>query len=606
MGSIDRKEFVMQPSSSLLTKDNFVNSSWKEIVDSSEKKECSSYWTGFWNKAKEASEGGDTANEQIFKLLAMVSHARISRETIDNCFPASVDNLTDVVSEILNPELQARVADILWVKRRDYKMAQLAVDAYLQSATMLESPQHWSPCLDRIRRAFYLSCKINYHKLEVIDHIEAVLDRYNGGDPLWLSARLMQMLQDAGIGSPAKYIALSEKAALSAEVNRKWDKARCLWNIKALWHRMANERENEFAASMLANETFVKKAEESLQLETPLYSLASRHLQQAVAGFRSIRGTSEETVDAKSRAEEVHRLLLVYQERSINELIPMSEEMDITHFVLQAKDSVRGKTLKDALFALAALNAPTNKARLREQVRQHASEFILSEMFPLLIQNSMGKVVATQPGSINSSNPEEAEKATLFKMYSDAILYQSMTIQSFVEPTREQINLEHNVSIRDILLLITPSLFIPPGREYVFAKGIHAGLTGDFLTSTHVLIPQIENSIRYIMWQRGIITSGLDDRGVQNEHNLNATLYRDEINSIFDENTLFDLRGVLVEHSGSNLRNRMAHGLIEDHEFYSSPIVRYFWWMTLRICYLSVLKPHQEGNEASTSENSIQ
>jgi hypothetical protein len=301
-------------------------------------------------------------------------------------------------------------------------MAHLAVDAYLQSATVLESPQHWPPCLDRIRRAFYLSCKVNYHKPEVIDHIEAVLDRYNGEDPLWLSARLMQTLQDAGIGSPAKYIALSEKAALSAEANRKWDKARCLWNIKALWHRMANERENEFAASMLANETFVKKAEESLQLETPLYSLASRHLQQAVAGFRSIRGTSEETVDAKSRAEEVHRLLLVYQEKSVNELIPMSEEMDITHFVLQAKDSVRGKTLKDALFALAALNAPTNKARLSEQVRQHASEFILSEMFPLLIQNSMGKVVATQPGSINSSNPKEAEKATLFKMYSDAIL----------------------------------------------------------------------------------------------------------------------------------------------------------------------------------------
>jgi hypothetical protein len=120
MGSIDKKEFVMQPSYSLLTKDNFVNSSWKEIVDSSEKKECLSYWTGFWNKAKEASEGGDTANELIFKLLAMVSHARTSRETIDNCFPASVDNLTDeqldflpdIVSEISDPELQARVADV--------------------------------------------------------------------------------------------------------------------------------------------------------------------------------------------------------------------------------------------------------------------------------------------------------------------------------------------------------------------------------------------------------------------------------------------------------------------------------------------------------------
>jgi len=57
---------------------------------------------------------------------------------------------------------------------------------------------------------------------------------------------------------------------------------------------------------------------------------------------------------------------------------------------------------------------------------------------------------------------------------------------------------------------------------------------------------------------------------------LNSTFYRDEIVPIFDESTLFDLRGVLVEHSGSNLRNRMAYGLIDDYKFYGKPIVCIF------------------------------
>ncbi|NEQ84716.1 MAG: DUF4209 domain-containing protein, partial [Moorea sp. SIO2I5] len=42
---------------------------------------------------------------------------------------------------------------------------------------------------------------------------------------------------------------------------------------------------------------------------------------------------------------------------------------------------------------------------------------------------------------------------------------------------------------------------------------------------------------------------------------LSKSLAHSEITSIFDENTLFDLKCLLVEHAGSNLRNRMAHGL---------------------------------------------
>ena len=601
----------MPDSSQPLTKSDFTSTAWKEVIENSEKKECISYWKGFLEKYKKSVEEGCTTDERIFKLLATASHGVINPSAGDNCFPTPIDNLTDeelnflseIATEISDPELQARVADILWVKKKDYRMAQLAVDAYLQSATALESPEHWPPCLDRISRAFYLSRKVNYKKQEVIDHIENVLDRCSGEDPHWLSARLMQILQAARKGSAQKYALLSGKAALLAETAHNWDKARVLWNIKALWHRPENETESEFSASMLANETFVKAAEAALQIETPSYLLAAKYLQQAIAGFRSIRGTSEETVNAKKRAEEVHRLLLTYQQKGLRELIPMSEEMEIGHFVAQARDSVRGKTLKDALLTLTAFTAPTNKARLKIQVKQQASEYIFSDIFPLEIMNSMGKVVATQPGSISASDPEEAEKATLFKMYQDAILYQRTTVQTFIDPARVQINIEHTVQVRDILEIITPSAFIPPDREYSFAKGIHAGLKGDFLDSTHILIPQIENSIRYIMWQRGIITSGLDDQGIQNEHSLNSTLDRAEITSIFDENTLFDLRGLLIEHSGSNLRNRMAHGLIDDREFYSSTLVRYVWWLTLRICLLPVIKPQQENGADSTSDS---
>ncbi|MEH2118725.1 DUF4209 domain-containing protein [Nostoc sp.] len=138
---------------------------------------------------------------------------------------------------------------------------------------------------------------------------------------------------------------------------------------------------------------------------------------------------------------------------------------------------------------------------------------------------------------------------------------------------------------------------MPPDREHLFAKGLYAGLTGDFFTSTHILIPQIENSIRYLLRKQGALPSKIDiDKGIQDERDLNTTLFPrnyPQINSIFDEDTLFDLQGLLIERSGSNLRNRMAHGLINDDGF-SSPIMSYLWWVTLRLYYLPILEYQQQ------------
>ena len=110
------------------------------------------------------------------------------------------------------------------------------------------------------------------------------------------------------------------------------------------------------------------------------------------------------------------------------------------------------------------------------------------------------------------------------------------------------------------------------------------GLKGDFLISTHLLIPQIEDSIRYLMEQRGYIASGLNDRGIQSEHNINYLIEKKkpELIEILGKDIFFDLQVLLVHINGfgTNLRNRMAHGFIGDDGFYSGENV-YLWGLTL-------------------------
>jgi Domain of unknown function (DUF4209) len=598
-----------------LTKDDFDHSCWQAVINSIEEKKCSNYGRAFWEKAQEAQNAGKVRDQSIFAILAAVTTPAMKPESNEEFFSKIFSNLTseqldflsEIITEVSDPELRARIADILWVKRRNNQMARLAIPAYLQSATVLESSDHWIYCFDRLERALRLSRKIKYQNEAVLAHIEAVLDRYKGKDPLWLSAKLMQLLQEYQFGNPVKYAAFAETAATLAEstVSPTYNltRARALWKIKAIWHRMEKDKIKEINSLLSAAETYVKESESALKRDPPSYTVASHFLQRAVRAFKSIHGRKEETLGAKKRAEEVHKILIIYQEEVPSELISTSEKIDISNLSEYAINHVRNKDFKNALFSLTLLGSPTNVSKLEKQVQQQARDFIFSDLFPLVIINEVGKVVANQPGSILSNNPEEAEASTYFNMCHSAIYHHSWQAQVCIEPARHQIIVEHNVQVNDILAILSDSPFIPPDREYLFAKGLYAGLTGDFFTSIHILIPQIENSIRYLLWERGIITSDLDNSGVQNEHNLNSILYYPEITSIFDENTLFDLKCLLVEHAGSNLRNRMAHGLINDREF-MSPIMSYTWWITLRLCCLPIIRHQRQTIQSEENKNS--
>ncbi len=343
---------------------------WHSVVDSSEKKDCRSYNQAFWAKTKEAQETGDTSAEAMFATLTAVTAPELKPESTEehftNCFHPLLDAqlkfLSLIVTDISDSELQARVADVLWVKRKDYQSALIAIPAYLKSAARLEDPKHWRGCVQRIERALRLALKLRNkeHVDAAFAHIEEVLDRYQGEDELWLSVKLMELLQEHKYGDPIKYAVLAKKAAQTAETRPNFRKARMLWNIEAVWHRRNEDYEQEFAASMRAAETYVKEADAVLKNSSQGHFVAATHLQKAIAAFRSIRGTSEETLTAKQRAEALHQKLLRYQEKIPGEMETYSQSIDASAAERKAEQEVSGKSLQDALSTLSTMCAPTN------------------------------------------------------------------------------------------------------------------------------------------------------------------------------------------------------------------------------------------------------
>jgi hypothetical protein len=103
------------------------------------------------------------------------------------------------------------------------------------------------------------------------------------------------------------------------------------------------------------------------------------------------------------------------------------------------------------------------------------------------------------------------------------------------------------------------------------------------MSPAHLLIPQIENSLRHLMNARGIITTKLDQFGVQRHIDLSELVIDERLTTILSENVLLELRTLLADNRGPNLRHQLAHGMLDDHALASAEAV-YVWWLVLALC----------------------
>jgi len=179
-------------------------------------------------------------------------------------------------------------------------------------------------------------------------------------------------------------------------------------------------------------------------------------------------------------------------------------------------------------------------------------------------------------------------------------------VSNMLIPAIEQIKREHRIRLDDLKQIVVDSPFIPVGREHIFASALQIGLAGDYFVAAHLLIPQIENSLRHVLSLHGATTSGFNRQEVQNHYDINVMLnnaeFEEKLCSILGNNTMFELKGLLVHRFGANLRNEIAHGTLGAAEF-SSPFYGlqsvYLWWLGLRLCFSNVL-PAEEHSLAAT------
>ena len=100
------------------------------------------------------------------------------------------------------------------------------------------------------------------------------------------------------------------------------------------------------------------------------------------------------------------------------------------------------------------------------------------------------------------------------------------------------------------------------------------------------LAPKAENIIRYIAEMCGDLTMYYDVKNqIQKKKVLGEVFKGKNLNECLDENILFTFNGLLQQKAGSNIRNRIAHGLTTEKECNAGDCL-YFVAMMLKLCGL--------------------
>jgi len=589
-----------------ITADDVRAYDWQSPIAAASDKLCSLYSSAYADLSRKLKEQGDERGDRVFWFLSVVCsfHPNYDKKgnpygpfwtegnkralMAEDLVSEDLDVLAAILPDAHDPELRARIADVLWECRKDHRSAQIAIEAYLETGEVTAPEDIWAPFGERLERALQLAAKIGFgndkHR-EIVAIVEDLIVKFQPDLKAGLScARLMRLLIVHRAGDPGKYAAISESLAQSYRDLGDFRFARRYYELGALWQRKAKEPDKANNLLLAAAETRVSEADAYVTGEHKNYSAAAQCLSEAVRSMRDAGGSKERIDDLHRKLTELQKLSLVEFQTSSIDMEAIPDFTEGRKAAIQASvESVSGLPFDKAVFHLASMFDPVDPSELRKKTENLIAEYPLPYLFGSIAVSSSGKQTATAP-SVAVGPDDEKEKAMQKEMLEQArVIHWPLLVDFYIEPTRIQIVKEHGIRLSDLSFLVSHNPFIPQGHEGLFARGIQAGFEGDWAVSMHLLIPQIENSIRWVLERNGEIVSTLEQDGTQKERDLGWLLTCDKMKEIFGERLTFSLRGLLIEKFGHNFRNIVAHGLVDEGGFFSHVSV-HIWWLAIRLC----------------------
>lgn len=457
-----------------------------------------------------------------------------------------------------HPLLRARYADLVWDLSRvacslkaPIDAARIAIDGYVEAAILADSDSAMRAS-DRLKRAIYLAVSVG-DTPRAERARDAFVDLFTRINEIWGWVTLYDFFADSPKIKLTDHQRDAIVARLEAHVTEVAGKPEGINPGSSLHvaarlvrHYQQSNRQPDADRIVLAS----GKVEERIA-ETADHTNAYHCLDQVFRFYR-INGLDAEAervlMEARRRGEQAR-----------GEAMPISADVEVPldeleEFLTELTDG----GLDTALQNIAGQFVP-NLDTLRDRIKGFRKEFPMGTMWPIA-KLAEGQMVG-QIGSI-----ETDPNGALLIAAVDEIRYSNFYLEKSFDRLRER----YFVTADLIVDFLFESVAFTTRFRSIIHQGVEAYLAGDHPKAISLLVPQIENGLRFLLPLVGR-PPNKPKRGNQpgmTEKSLTDILeFEPAIKEQFGDDAHLYMIAFLADSRGLNIRNRMCHGLMIEEDF---------------------------------------
>lgn len=492
-----------------------------------------------------------------------------------------IEILTAVESHSLDDETRLRVLELLAARTR----GRAKVETYRKIIEHVAAKFAIRPLdyqvIFAIGRSFNIAPRFGQATVEAGDALERtivarLLKTTDADEAVQLAQNLREQRRAR---SYAKQVAVHLRGIAETSPTSPW--MRLIREEAASWHLTSGDHEAHYdditaAVIILRDEATALLAEH----KTASAARAAEDLELALDRLATIPRSARKARGIDQLHGELTRMIRQAGTATLSFMRPIRREIPVPEELPDLSELIEGKDLGTALQLFLHWLPITDSDAYKTEHQQLAERYPLTHVFPRVRLSRDGRKVARATSEKNDVT--YGVPSHLWRAMVDGLVFRTnFYVTRFLAKSWMTLSAEHPLNIADFTLIARESSLVPSERESLVARGLHYGYGGDFLTAAHLLIPQLESIIRAKLKDAGVNTSAIED-GIETEKGLGALMTGEKVEKVFGRDYVFEIRALLCSPHGPNLRNELAHGLIND-EHIDSVISFYAWWLIWRL-----------------------
>lgn len=596
-----------------LTRQLFIECNWIYDVSPEEHYNYVSMMLNLHKFADEMLKLGKKENSKVLELLARAAYivliASSSNEPFkiydgsqkrsiqpDDFSEEELSFFETILNDVNVPLLKARLADLLWYLRkpRNVEHAKIAIDSYvdidINQCTWVQGVENYW------KRAARLSELIkDYGRLKKIKKklFSIFLDEEKKNSCIMLP--IAKLINELGIDEERKDLAsLLTKKAYDLKKNNHFEAAASYFTFLSRIYDQSSDEESRTKSLVEVAKCFQLEADSRINNSN---MIANYYYRIALESYRNVPRQHRDSYGVNEEIKSIREKITISGEASLSEMkIIRTPEIDISRIVNSSINLLANKnTLQKALFCFACLYNGPNYAEFVESAKQAIKKNPLAKMFGSTHMSTDGRVIEKTPQlNLSESEDDHAYKLVLHEQIQQLFQVEvHVVVMGKILPALRQLCMEHRLTKDFIISICHHSPIVSNDRENLLGNALWLGFEDRFDLAIHILCPQLEHVVRSELKRAGAHTSNTNQFGVENENGLGTLMELPEAKQVFGENLVFEIKSIFTESLGYNLRNQVAHGLLDDVTSHSIPTV-YAWWMILRLVILSIINSERD------------